>query len=79
MNLNVFAKKVPISRKDLPGNFELDAAEKKWMKTQYNIEIYRDRECKKPFATFLFDRKNKPTKRNKYVTLNCYRWNLIWV
>lgn len=21
---------------------------------------------------------NCPTKRNKYVTLNCYKWNLSW-
>jgi hypothetical protein len=79
MLLNVFAKKISITRKDLPGQFKLDAEEKRWMKKQNNVEIFRDEECKIPFCTFLYDSKSKPTKRNKYITLNCYRWCLVWL
>jgi hypothetical protein len=77
--LEVFAKKVPVTNKDLPGNFKLDSVQKRWFKKQYNVEIFRDREGKNQFCTFLFDKRSKPTKKNKYVTLNCYCWRLVWL
>lgn len=44
-----------------------------------DVEIYRDPEMTRPFCTFDRWRSSKPTKRNKWITLNCYRWKLIWI
>lgn len=43
-----------------------------------DVVIYKDRECTRRYATFRWD-SNKPDKRNKYITLNCYQWRLEWV
>ncbi len=44
-----------------------------------DVQIYRDRQAKIPFARFTWGMKNTPTKRNKYVTLNCFKYNLEWI
>jgi len=44
-----------------------------------DVQIYRDRRAKKRFARFGWFMSNCPTRRNKYVTLNCYRWRLEWL
>ena len=75
----LYAKKVPITRADLPGQFPLVKEEINWMKKQYSVQIFRDKAATKHAGTFLFDHSNKPTKRNKYVMLNCYRWKLVWI
>lgn len=43
------------------------------------VIIYRDKECKNIFVIFNNLQINKPDYRNKYVTLNCYRWKLEWL
>lgn len=45
----------------------------------YEVRIYKDSECNQHYATFNCWYSNKPTFRNKYVTLNCCRYNLIWL
>lgn len=44
-----------------------------------DVQVYRDRAAKKPFARFAWYSSTKPTRRNKYVTLNCYKWELVWL
>ncbi len=43
-----------------------------------DVQIYHDKECTQKFALFQSHFSSKPTRRNKYVTLNCYRYNLEW-
>lgn len=47
-------------------------------KKMYDVQVYRDRAMKKPYARFVYGNK-KPDRRNKTVTLNCFIWNLIWL
>lgn len=44
-----------------------------------DVQIYRDEACTDPFARFPWHYSSRPTLRNKYVTLNCYRWKLQWI
>ncbi len=44
-----------------------------------DVQIYRDRQAKIPFARFMWGMKDTPTKRNKYVTLNGFKYNLEWI
>lgn len=41
--------------------------------------ILLDFNTKEKVATYPSHLSNKPTKRNKYVMFNCYRYNLVWV
>lgn len=43
------------------------------------ISIYKDELGKKFFCQFSADHSNKPTKRNKRVTLECWQWQLNWI
>ncbi|MDE2104555.1 MAG: hypothetical protein KGL39_45390 [Patescibacteria group bacterium] len=44
-----------------------------------DVQIYKDRARKIPFARFLWWHTNKPTRRNRWVTLNCFRYRLVWI
>jgi len=43
------------------------------------IGIYRDAELTDKFCAYPRDYSNCPDRRNKTVTLNCYKWKLEWV
>ena len=43
-----------------------------------DVIIYHDRNCRRFYANFPFFYK-RPTRRNRYVTINCFRYKLIWV
>ena len=43
-----------------------------------DVQIYKDKEGREPFARFMFFQK-KPTRASRYVVLNCYRWALEWL
>ena len=43
-----------------------------------DVQIYKDRAHKKPYARFMWWQK-KPTRRSKTVTINCYEWEIIWL
>ena len=49
--------------------------EKGW----HDVCIYGDANCTQFMGRFPHYYSNKPTRRNKYVTLNCCRYNLIWI
>jgi hypothetical protein len=39
-----------------------------------------DRHCQSFFVTFPWHYyKSKPTRRNRYVILNCFRYRLVWI
>jgi len=45
-----------------------------------DVVVYHDRHCRSFFATFPWHYyKSKPTRQNRYVILNCFRYRLIWV
>lgn len=43
------------------------------------VAIYRNKDATNQFCQFASYMTNKPTRRNKWVTLNCYRWRLEWI
>lgn len=43
-----------------------------------DVQIYRDAECTERFARYPWHWK-RPDRRNRYVTLNCFRWRLVWL
>lgn len=43
------------------------------------VAIYRDKAATNQFCQFESHLSNKPTRRNKWVTVNCYRWALEWI
>jgi hypothetical protein len=45
-----------------------------------DVIIYHDRKCRRFYANFpWFYNPSKPTRRNRYVTINCFRYRLVWV
>ena len=44
-----------------------------------DIQVYKDKSLKIPFVRFSHFNSNKPSKRNKYITLNCFKYKLEWV
>lgn len=50
------------------------------LKTPEGVRIFRDPGMRKHFCTFSPENHARvPDRRNKYVTLNCYRWRLVWL
>ena len=45
---------------------------------QRDAVIYRDQACRQFFCRIPWHYSTRPTRRNKYITLNCFRWRLIW-
>jgi len=46
---------------------------------KFDVAAYADPECTKLKARYPWHHEDKPTRRNKYVTLNCYKWRVVWV
>lgn len=42
-----------------------------------DVTVYRDNGT--PFVKFEWWRKSKPRKGQRYVMLNCYRWEIVWL
>ena len=52
----------------------------KTLATCKDVIIYHDRHCRRFYANFpWFYKSSKPTHRNRYVTINCFRYKLVWV
>jgi hypothetical protein len=65
-----------------------DSATKDMLKAQgrpggitrfFDVQIYHDKAGKRPFGRFVLASSNRPTRRNKYVALNCFRYRLEWI
>lgn len=48
-------------------------------KTPVSVQIYRDAAKTVPFCRFTRGHGKVPDRRNRYVTLNCYKWQLVWL
>lgn len=47
---------------------------------QRDVVAYRDPECKRPAGRWpWWHTQSRPTRRNRYVMLNCYRWRAVWL
>lgn len=46
---------------------------------RFDVQVYKDKAGKMPFARFMWHYKSIPTKRNKYVTINCFKWAIEWI
>jgi hypothetical protein len=54
-------------------------AKKVYHNMGYDVIIYRDAQLNQIMCKFDWYSTNKPTMRNKYITLNCNRWQIEWV
>ncbi len=43
-----------------------------------NGDVVINRSNGELFCVFDWWRSDKPTRRNKWIMLNCYKWRLIW-
>lgn len=43
-----------------------------------DVVLYKDPQCTRPVARYHCDHSKKPTRRNKYVMHNCFRYRLQW-
>jgi hypothetical protein len=48
-------------------------------KGKRDVVVYRDCECTFFMARFPWYYGSKPTKRNRYTVLNCFRYRLEWM
>lgn len=47
---------------------------------RYDVQVYRDKTCQDKMGRFPWHyTKSMPTRRNKYIMLNCSRWKLVWL
>jgi hypothetical protein len=46
---------------------------------KFDVVAYRDQEKTEVACRWPWYYSNKPTKRNKTVMMNCYRWNIEWI
>lgn len=44
-----------------------------------NVLIFRDREQTNHACTFGVWRSDRPTRRNRWLMFNCYKWGLVWI
>lgn len=67
----VYARKEPTTEKETLKHFK--------NKNRFDVQIYRDKKAKVPFGRWAWYLKDKPTKRNKEVVINCFSWQLEWI
>jgi len=54
-----------------------------WLATReglekYDVVIYGDEKCKKPYCRFPWDAAGRPGRKSGRCVINCFRWNLAW-
>lgn len=74
-NLTLYARKEPTQDKTLLDSAEVDGF--KLDKTHYDVQIYNS--DKEPVVRYKWYHGSKPTRRNKYLMHNCFRYNLVWL
>lgn len=48
-------------------------------KRKRDVVIYEDSKATQRKARIAWHEFRKPTRRNRYINLNCYRWRLEWL
>lgn len=77
--LTVYARHEPTTDSATRDAVACGAVSKAAARRLLDVQIYRDRARRRKFARFPWHYSNKPTHRNRYITLNCYRWKLHWL
>lgn len=49
------------------------------LKRQRDVVIYRDAAATIRAGRFMWASRDKPDRRHRWLTLNCYRWRLVWL
>lgn len=44
-----------------------------------DVVVYLNEKATQFKARWGWDSSNKPDRRNKYIVLNCYRWEVVWL
>lgn len=47
--------------------------------TRKDVVMYRDKAKTQPCGRWHWWQSGKPTRRNRYVMFNCYKWRAVWV
>lgn len=71
MNFTLYAKREPTSD-DILKKYAPNAK-------KFDVVIYSDKEGQNKKCVFRWDLSSKPTRRNKYVMINCFRYKLEWI
>jgi len=74
--ITVYLRKEPTNDSVL-----LDHVKRGWCKltkAHRDVVVYRDAECKVVFCRWPWFYTSKPTAKTKVVTLNCWKWKVIW-
>lgn len=51
-----------------------------FLDTKRDVVVYNDENCTDEYARFPWHYKeSKPTRKNKYVIINGYRWSVVWL
>lgn len=72
--LTLYARQEPT--KDQTARDHLSEAE---LQSCFDVVLYRNPEATDLHTRFGWHVASKPDRRNKYVTINCYRWKLEWL
>ena len=46
---------------------------------KFDVAIYADNQAQNKRCVFRWDLSSKPTRRNKFVNFNCFRYRLEWI
>ena len=68
--LTLFAKKEPTSD---------SVSISRGLSSRKDTVLYRDKECTELAARWPWYYSSCPRRSQRRVTLNCYRWNLLWL
>ena len=71
MNLTLYARKEP-STDEILLKYTPNAK-------KFDVVIYSDNRAQNKVCVYRWDLSNKPTRRNKYVMYNCFRYKLEWI
>lgn len=71
MNITIYARKEPTT----DGILLKYAPQAK----EFDVVLYSDNQGKHKKGTYRWDMSSKPTRRNKYVMFNCFRYKLEWI
>ena len=44
-----------------------------------DVVVYRDQQCTSVYCRIPGEYTSKPTRRNRWIVLNCFRYRLVWV
>ncbi len=77
--MNVYARKEPTTDSATLDMIKAAGGVLGAVSKKQDVQVYKDKAAKHPLARFPWYYSNKPTRRNRYVTVNCVVYNLVWL